>query len=88
MTDDAIRKQIRSAKAARKNGHWQDTLRRILKHAKAGRTYSVEDIEVFIVKSGGKFPSAGGAITYAVREGYLNRVGRGQYLVTGKKMEG
>jgi len=53
-----------------------------------GRTYSMEDIEVIIEKAGSKFTFAGPATTYAVREGYLNRVGKGRYVATGKKLGG
>jgi hypothetical protein len=88
MTDE-IRARIRAKKAARKKSidHFRPALGRFLKKMKVGRTYSIEDIEVFLVESGTSFTYAGPATTYGVRAGYLNRVGRGQYTATGKKIE-
>jgi hypothetical protein len=89
MTDDAILARIRAKKEERfrNNGHFRKVLRSISGFLKPGQIYSIQNIEIFIEKSGGKFTSAGMATTYGVREGYLDRVGRGQYRVTGKKME-
>jgi hypothetical protein len=91
MTDDEILARIRAKKAARKKPGkhaFRPTLRKFLGKMKVGRTYSIEDIEVFLVESGRSFTGAGGATTYGVREGYLERVGKGQYVVTGKRIEG
>jgi len=92
MTDDAILARIRAKKATRKphtGASWRNVLRKILgKYMKAGQIYPIGDIEVFIEKSGSSFTYAGPMTTYGVREGYLDRVGRGRYRVTGKKMEG
>jgi len=86
-TRDEILARIKAKKAAQKPA-FHNHLQRLLKHMKASRTYSIEDIEVFFEMSGYSFTGAGPAMTYGVREGYLDRVGRGRYVVTGKKIEG
>jgi hypothetical protein len=88
-TDDEILARIKAKKAARKprDHAYRNVLRRFLGKMKAGRVYSLEDIEVFIEVTGMKFTNAAPATSYAVREGYLNRVGKGRYVVTGKKIE-
>jgi len=92
-TDDEILARIRVKKAAQKkspthNRQSRKVLRKLLEAMKADQTYSIGDIEVLTEKSGWRFDNAGNATTYGVREGYLDRVGGGQYRVTGKKMEG
>ena len=92
-TDAEILARIRTVKAARKrnplsNGHHVRLLQKLLgEYMKVGQTYSIGDIEVFIEKSGGRFTSAGPTMSYAVELGYFDRVGKGQYKVTGKKLE-
>jgi hypothetical protein len=91
MTDDAILARIRAKKAARSrnrnrsSGPFRKVLQKLLgKYMKAGGVYPMKDIEVFIEKTGKSFVWAGPVTTYGVREGYLDRVARGQYRVTGK----
>jgi hypothetical protein len=86
MTHEAIRQRIRAKKEERfrNNGHLRKVLRSISGFLKPSQIYTIQDIEVFIEEAGGKFTSAGMAMTYAVRGGYVNRVGKGQYTATGK----
>jgi hypothetical protein len=99
-TDDEILARIKARKAERLKTRkaerqrsqlksLQKVLRKLLGECmKPGKVYPMEDIEVFVEKSGRSFANAAPAMTYGVRGGYLDRVGRGQYRVTGKKMEG
>ena len=87
-TDDEIRERIKAKKATKNAARYRGVLGKLLEQMKAGQTYPMGDIEVLIEKSGDSFTVAGGALTYGVREGYLNRVAWGRYMVTGKKLEG
>jgi hypothetical protein len=87
MNDDQILRRIAEAKKARKrstvsNGHNIKVLRSVLgRFMRIGGVYPLTQIELFIEKAGLNYSSAGPATTYGVREGYLERVGKGQYKV-------
>jgi hypothetical protein len=88
-TDYAIRQKIRAEKANRArsqnyHGHEKNVLRSIFPYMKPHQTYTMEDVEVLMVKTGWNFTSAGPVTTFGVRAGLLNRVGKGKYQWTGK----
>lgn len=92
VTDDDIRRLIREKKAVRlrntSNGHNEKVLRWVLPafFKSPNRILNLEDIEIAIEKQGGNYSSAGPATTFGVREGYLERLGRGKYRATGKPL--
>ena len=85
-----IRQRIAQKKAARKRNFFDGHNKKIfsffypalLKAPK--QTLTLEEIEILIEMKGGKYSSAGPATSYGVREGYLERIGRGLYRATGK----
>jgi hypothetical protein len=67
--------------------YFRRVLRPILSAIEPDQVYSTQEIRDFLAKSGERYTSAGPALTYGVREGYLERLCRGWYRLTGKKLE-
>jgi sRNA-binding protein len=85
LSDDEIRQRIK----ARRAGYRKNFVRKLLGliSLKLDEIYTTEDLQILIERTGRSYVNAMPLITYGVQAGYLDRVGRGQYRVTGKHVE-
>jgi hypothetical protein len=85
MSDDELLRRIKARQAAYRN----KSMRKLMKliGLEAGRTYTNDEIYILTERAGKSYYAANPLMGFGVDAGYLKRVGRGLYYVTGKHLD-